>query len=115
MADVSLDDLIKQDKDKQKAIRTNVHSPTSRKPLKRKSSINKEISPTLDRTPTSPLNNSPTSLTSKIDQTTTNPSFRAKRTSNLKTPKDHRNSNNTNQGMRPKWKKQSRKINFSEP
>ena len=114
MADVSLDDLIKQDREKHKAQRTNtVHALLSRKPSKRKSFTNKEIRMSLSQTLTN-LTSSPTSLTSKIS-TTTNPNFRAKNFNMLRTLKGPTNSNKISQEKNLKMKRLSRKISSSEP
>lgn len=114
MADVSLDDLIKQDKDKNKAQRsTNVFAILSRKPSKRKSYTNKEIKMNLNKAATD-HNNSPTNPTSKINNTT-NLSFRAENSNKLRTLRDQPNSNRINLEKSLKEKTQNRKINCSEP
>jgi len=113
MADVSLDDLIKQDREKHKAQRSNtVKALLCRKTSKRKSFTNKEIKMRPSRTLNN-LNNNPTSLTSKIN-TTTSQSFRAKNF-NTPRPKDQKNSNKISQEKSLKVKRQNRKINSSEP
>jgi hypothetical protein len=113
MADVSLDDLIKQDREKHKANRSNtVQALLCRKHSKRKSFTNKEIKMSLSKTRAN-LTSSPTSLTLKIN-TTTNQSFRAKNFNMLRTLRGQKNSNKINQGKNLKVKRQSKKISSSE-
>lgn len=113
MADLSLDDLIKQDREKNKTQRTNVHTLLCRKPSKRKSSTNKDNPVIQNRTPIN-LAHNPTSLTSKTNKITSR-SFKAKNSLKLRTPKGQKNSNRINQEKSLKDKVQNRKKSCSEP
>ena len=113
MADVSLDDLIKQDKDKQKAQRSNVLTLLCRRTLKRNPSTNKDHTMTPNKTQIK-LSTSQTSLTSKINHLI-NRGFKAKNSKNPTTLKGQKNSNRTTQEKSLKEKRQSRKKNYSEP
>lgn len=97
MADVSLDDLIKKDKEKNKAQRSNnVLAILSRKPSKRNPFTNRDTRVNQSKAPNIQINNSLISLTSKIN-TTTDKSSKGKNSNALRTLKDQKNSNKTDQ------------------